>query len=108
MASGWKSNEDRLNDQLRVEIRTLVSGLEHADSAKTPQFWLLGCKLSEIEAALDEKIALAGGSNHYYRSLRIFKHFQTLERAEAYRGSLRQALKEAQKGIQGRDTVPIR
>ncbi len=108
MVAGWKSDDDRAKGRLKSEIRTLVSELEHADSAKIRQLWRLGCKLSQIEAALDEKTALAGGSNYYYRSLRIFKHFRTLALAKAYRGSLRQALKEAQEGIQGRGAVAIR
>jgi hypothetical protein len=108
MTSAWKSGEDRLNDQLKAEIRILVGELEHADSAIIPRYWVLGCKLTEIEAEPDEKIELVGGSNYYYRSLRIFKYFPTLAKAKVYRGSLRQVLKEARKGIKGRGAVPIR
>ena len=108
MALEWKSSEDRLADKLKSEIRVLVIELEHADWKKIPQFWLLGSKLAAIEADLDEKIVLAKGSNYYYRSIRIFKHFSTLERAKAYPGSLRQVLQEARKGIMSRGVSPVR
>jgi hypothetical protein len=108
MASEWKSEAERNNDKLKAEVRALAAELQGVDTARIPKLWLMGSILAKLDAALDGKIALANGSNNFYRSKRLFKYFPSLAAAKAFQGSLRRALKLAEKGIERREFTALR
>jgi hypothetical protein len=108
MASEWKSAEERENDRLKAKVRLLVADLEKADSAKIPKMWEMGETLVAIEGTDEEKFLVAKGSNNYYRSIRLFRYFPTLDHAKAFRGTLKRALEAAEKGIKSRGARAIR
>jgi hypothetical protein len=98
------------NETLKAEIATLVAEIAKADSEHganvVPRYWELGQKLACVSGRLPQKYALAKGKSQYYRARRINRHFFSLARARAYKGSLSDLLISLKKGIKGRRATP--